>query len=669
MKQLVNDPKEGGARVVEAPEPQLLPGCVLVRTAFSAVSPGSERNASLSGLSGALRAVRERPDLLRRALRVARREGVRSAAAQARARLSSMRAPGSSSSGVVLATGDGARGSFHEGDRVACFGTGHAAHAEVACVPADHALRVPDGVALEHAAFGMLGAIALHAAHRARPEAGERMAVIGLGLIGQLTAQLLTSRGTSVAAYDLVPRRADLARSLGAALALAGSPDEQAASALAWSGGAGVDAVLVCAQTSDPAVMLSAARMCRRGARIVAVGLVPFSLPREIAYEKELDLLMSRSAGEAASLPRRVGEFLALLADGRVRVGPLIESRVPLAASPGAVGRRGDDAPVGIVIEYASRPGSAVTSVPVAPARPSARPAVAAIGAGLFARGTLLPELSRQGARMLRVVTATGPSAIDAARAHGFERAGTDVDEALGDASVDAVVIATRHDTHASLAARALRAGRHVLVEKPLAMTVAELDEVADAARSSGRVLVVGHNRRFAPLSIAARAALRDRGPVHVAIRVAAPELPSEHWLLDPRRGGGRLVGEGGHFVDLASMLSGDPGIARVERDVVDGGFALQLRFDDGSLAQILYTTRADVRIAKERVEAHAGGVTVTIDDHRRGETTTDGRSRALEGRGKGHAEEVAAFLQAAATGQAPVPLEVTLAVSRAIVT
>jgi predicted dehydrogenase len=712
VKQLLFDPKAGGAVVADVPEPQLLPGCILVRTARSVVSPGTERNATAAGVMGLARSVRDRPDLAGRAIDSMRRDGVRATLAKVRARLDDSRALGSSSSGIVLGVADDASARVRVGQRVACTGSGAAVHAEIACVPSNLVVPVPEGVSLEQAAFGTLGAIAVHAVRQARPEIGERFAVIGLGLVGQLVAQVLRASGARVAAYDLSADRVERARRLGAEIGLAGGGDEIAASALAWTDDVGVDGVLVCAQSSDDSPMVAAARACRDRARVVAVGLVPFALPREIAYDKELDLRISRSTGPGRYEPlyeehgidypighvrwteaRNVEAFLHLVGERRVDVDALIDRRLPLARAASAYGEDGSVA-IGTVIEYpeleeaGSAPGGTVPmlrrrakATGTVPARGAAsavgkipgRVGVAVIGAGAFARSTLLPALKAAGDVALeRAIAATGPSAQQAQRAFGFAHAGTDVEEALADPRVHAVVIATRHDSHGELVVRALQAGKHVFVEKPLALDDEEIDAVERAALASGATLVVGFNRRFAPMAVEARRRLEGRGPVAMSLRVRAPPLPHDHWLLDPLVGGGRLVGEGCHFVDLASFLAGDPGIEAARATSIGGsgvdapGFAAQVRYADGSVAQLLYATRADTRAAKEAHEAHAGGLTVTIDDFARGQASGDGsRKASLGSAGKGHAEELRAWIAGVRAGRAPVPLDVTLRVAR----
>jgi len=701
VKQLLFDPKAGGAVVADVPEPQLLPGCVLVRTARSVISPGTERNMTAGGVMGLAKGLRERPDLARRGYQSLKRDGVAATLAKVRARLDDSRELGYSSSGTVLELADDATARVRVGQLVACTGAGTAVHAEIACVPSNLVVPVPEGVSAEQAAFGTLGAIAIHAVRQARPEIGGRFAVIGLGLVGQLVAQVLRASGARVAAYDVKADRVERSRRLGAEIGLAGNGEEIAASALAWTGDVGVDGVIVCAQASDDEPMIAAANACRERGRVVAVGLVPFSLPREIAYAKELELRISRSTGPGRhdalyeehgidypvgiarwTQARNIEAFLHLVAERRVDVDALIDRRVPLAMAASAHAE-GSDA-IGTVIEYAAsadepsvpiraqRRGSDAVATPSRAGAAPARVGLAVIGAGAFARSTLLPALKGAGVSLERVVAATGASAQQAQRAFGFAHAGTHLDEALADPRVHAVLIATRHDSHATLVAAALRSGKHVFVEKPLALDEHDLDDIEAAARASGATLVVGFNRRFAPMAIEARRLLEGRGPVAMSLRVRAAPLPANHWLLDPFVGGGRLVGEGCHFVDLASFLAGDAEVVSARATPIGGSgtqapeFAAQVRYADGSVAQLLYATRADTRAAKEAHELHAGGLTVTIDDFARGHASGGGeRRRSLGSAGKGHVEEVRAFLAGARAGRPPVPLDVTLRVAR----
>ena len=705
MKQLFQDAKAGTIQVVDLPEPALRQGTLLVRNVCSVISPGTERLSVATARSSYLRTARARPDLVRRVLDTVRREGVLEAYRRVQAKLGEPQALGYSSAGVVLAIGEGAGDHFRVGDRVACAGAGVASHAEVISVPVHLAARVPEGVSFESAAFATLGAIALHGIRQAEPALGERVAVIGLGILGLLAVQMLRAAGVRVAAYDLAPEMVERATAFGAEVGLAGGTDDQVASALAWSDGMGVDAAIVTAASTSEAPMVAAAGMCRDRGRVVAVGFVPFGLPREVAYAKELELRISRSYGpgrydasfeeKGVDYPygyvrwtetRNLEAFLHLLAEQRVELASLVTHRTDLASAPAAydalVASQGPR-PLGMIIEY---PEPAATPAPQRPrieprsGEPAVAPAageigVAFLGAGSFARAVLLPQFSSaDGVRLRHVVTAHGLSAHDAQRKFGFDHAGTDPEAAFADPDVSLVCIATRHDMHARLVARALSAGKHVFVEKPLAIDEEGLREVeAAAGRARGRLLLVGFNRRFSPMARAVRGALVGRGPILMSCRVNAGPLPSGHWLNDPDLGGGRIIGEGCHFVDLLTALTGDARVETVEaasagrarartEDVV-----IQLTWSDGSVGQILYTAKGDPSLGKERIEAHAGGLSAVIDDFRSCILRSGGKSTTVRSGGKGHGDEVRVLLEALRRGGAqPIPLASLVDVTRA---
>lgn len=703
MKQLFQDPKAGTIQVVDIAEPALRPGTILVRNAFSVVSPGTERGTVSAARDSYLKTARARPDLVRRVLDTVKREGVLAAYRKVQAKLSEPQALGYSSAGTVIAVGPGTADHFRVGDRVACCGQNVASHAEVVCVPTNLAARVPDGVSLEDAAFSTLGAIALHGVRLAEPQLCGRYAVIGCGILGLFATQLLRAHGGRVAAFDLSDDLVARAKALGAEAGLAGSTDDQVQAALAWTEGLGVDAVIVTAASVSDAPMVAAAAMSRERGKIVAVGLVPFGLPREIAYAKELELRISRSYGpgrydagfeeKGLDYPagyvrwtetRNLEAFLHAIGDGRVSVGSLVTHRYGLDDAPAAYDMlvaKQESRPLGIVIAYsgdlAKEPSHAPARAPVS--IPAGGPVagdigVGFIGAGAFARSVLLPLFQgRSGTVLRRVATAHGLTAFDAQRKFGFKEAGTDADAVLADPDIRLVCIATRHDAHAGLVAQALRAGKHVFVEKPLALDERQLSEVESAAAASSGVLLVGFNRRFSPLAIAMRKALEGRGPIVATYRVNAGALPPGHWLNDPEVGGGRIIGEGCHFVDFLSFLTGDSVIDSVEarcagrphgpaEDVV-----IQLGFSDGSVGQILYTAKGDPTLGKERVEGHAGGSSVVLDDFRSVEIVSGGKRRKVGTGGKGHAEEISALLVAVkAGGPPPIALASLVATTRA---
>jgi polar amino acid transport system substrate-binding protein len=703
MRQLFQDPKAGTIQVVDIAPPALRPGTILVRNAFSAVSPGTERGTVSAARDSYIKTARARPDLVRRVLDTVKREGVLAAYRKVQAKLSEPQALGYSSSGTVIAVGPGTDDHFRVGDRVACCGQNVASHAEVVCVPTNLAARVPDGVALEDAAFSTLGAIALHGVRLAEPQLGGRYAVIGCGILGLFATQLLRAHGGRVAAFDLDADLVARAKSLGAEAGLAGDTDDQVQAALAWTEGLGVDAVIVTAASVSDAPMVAAAAMSRDRAKIVAVGLVPFGLPREIAYAKELELRISRSYGpgrydagfeeKGIDYPagyvrwtetRNLEAFLHAIGDGRVNVSSLVTRRYDLDDAPAAydtlVSGRGSR-PLGILIRYTDERADAPppTNAPASSKARAAGPVtgdvgVGFIGAGAFARGVLLPTfVGRAGTTLRRVATSHGLTAFDAQRKFGFKDAGTDVNQLLADPAVDLVCITTRHDAHAALVVESLRAGKHVFVEKPLALDEEQLRAVEHAAAASIGVLLVGFNRRFSPLAVSMRRALEGRGPVVATYRVNAGPLPAAHWLNDPAVGGGRIIGEACHFVDFLSFLTGDAAIESVEarcagrprgpaEDVV-----IQLGFSDGSVGQILYTAKGDPALGKERVEAHAGGTSVVLHDFRSVEIVSAGKFRKSTAGGKGHAEEIAALVAAVkAGGPSPISRASLFATTRA---
>ena len=687
MKQIFQDAKAGTVQLVDIAEPALQPGTILVRNAFSVVSPGTERNTVSAARHSYIRTARARPDLVRRLIDSIKRDGILATYRKVQSKMGEPQALGYSSAGTVIAVAPGTDDLFRVGDRVACCGQNVASHAEVVCVPTNLAVRVPDGVSLEDAAFSTLGAIALHGVRLAEPALGGRYAVIGCGILGLLATQLLKAHGGRVAAFDLQPELVLRAKALGAEAGWAGETAEQVQAALAWTDGLGVDAVVVTAASPSDAPMVAAAAMCRERAIVVAVGLVPFGLPREIAYAKELTLRISRSYGpgryDAAfeekgldypagyvrwTETRNLEAFLEALTAGRIAVAPLVTHRYDIDGASAAydmlVSGEGPR-PLGVLIRYPEGDGVTAPARATVARREGAKAAgdigVGFIGAGSFARSVLLPAFQRHaGVALRRVVTAHGLTAFDAQRKFGFASAGTDIGPVLADDAIDLVVVATRHDTHAKLVADALSAGKHVFVEKPLAIDEVQLRDVESAAERSGAILLVGFNRRFSPAAMAMRAALADRGPIIASYRVNAGPLAHGHWLNDPAVGGGRVIGEGCHFVDFLSFLTGDAAIETVEarcagrRRGPSEDVVIQLGFADGSVGQILYTAKGDPGLGKERIEAHAGGVSAVLDDFRAVEILSAGKRRKVGAGGKGHADEIRALLAAVKAGGPP---------------
>ena len=700
MKQVIQNPKSGALELLDVPAPALLDGQVLVRNAFSVVSPGTDKMALDFARKSLLGKARSRPDLVRQVTRKLRQEGPLPTYRAVMNRLDAPQPLGYSCAGVVLEVGAGVA-RFRPGDRVACAGAGYASHAELVAVPENLVVAVPDAVPLEKAAFATLGAIALQGLRIGGPDLGEVVAVVGLGLIGQLAVQLLRANGCRVAGLDLDATRAKQALDQGAAWA--GAPGE---AATAWceaaTEGHGVDLALVAAASDSSAPIQLAAELCRHRGRVVIVGATAMELDRRTFYEKELELRMSMSYGpgrydrryEELGLDyprpfvrwtenRNLEAFLALADSGAVDPGRLDTETVPFDACVRAYDElaRGERRSLAIVFRY---PEAASTArvIPVARAAAAVPPASAAdgapgvafLGAGNYAKAVLLPALAGAGAlRRRTLVAATGASAQHTAARFEFDDCGTDPEAVLADPSVRLVFVATRHDSHAALAERALRAGKAVWLEKPVGLSPEEVDRVVAAARETGGFLAVGYNRRFSPHARAVRNAFAGRsGPLALHYTVAAGPVPGDTWITDPVAGGGRIVGEACHFVDLCTFLVGAPPVRvfaqALGRDPeLDDSLVAQLRFADGSSATLHYLASASGELPKERFEVSGAGRTALCDNFRHTRILGGGKGLRTVNQDKGQATAVREVLAAVREGRpSPFGLEEIGAVSRA---
>jgi polar amino acid transport system substrate-binding protein len=658
---------------------------VLVANRCSVVSAGTERSKVELGEKSLIRKAQARPDLVRKLVDRARTEGIRPALSAARERLDALAPLGYSSAGVVYRVGAGVEG-LMPGDRVACGGSGFANHAEVVAVPKNLVARIPDDVTFESAAYTTVGAIALHGVRRADTQVGEQIGVIGLGLVGQLSVRILAAAGCRAIGVDPDAQTLELAKR-GGALSFARNHAGLVEAVLAATRGLGLDAVLVCAASHSADPIQLAAELARERGRVVVVGDVPVEADRALMYEKELELKLSRSYGpgrydrdyeeRGRDLPpayvrwteqRNMQAFLDLVAGGKVDPSELTTDRFPVDHAAEAYTRLTSGLkgrPFGIVLEYAyeERNVSAPAAAVIRPRRARAV-RIGLIGAGSFARGTLIPALKDEGATLAAVATERGLTAADVASRFGFERtAKTDAD-IIADESIDAVVIATRHHNHATVTAAALAAGKAVFVEKPLALRAEELADV-QAAIKPDSLLMVGFNRRFARHVVKLKEELERVTASVLLARVNAGPLPDDHWLHDPEEGGGRLLGEGCHFVDLLAHLAGSRPISAYAVAVPNPARGLELsddiaatfRFESGALGSLLYTGTGDPRLPKERLEAFGGGLAAVLDDFRRLELYRAGKRSVEKGRqDKGHRAEVAFFLSAV-RGEAEGPL------------
>ena len=708
MKQVLQNLSTGETGFEEVPCPAVRPGHLLVRTTTSLVSPGTERLLVEFGKANLLEKARQQPDKVRLALDKIRTDGLLPTIESIRNKLDQPLAMGYCNVGVVMAVGAEVP-DFSVGDRVASNGK----HAEAVCVPKNLCAGIPEGVSDEAAAFTVVGAIALQGIRLAQPTLGETVVVIGLGLIGLLAVQLLRAQGCRVVGVDLDATRLSLARNLGAQPVDLSRAEDPVAAAMAFTRGRGVDAVLVTAATRSSEPLHQAAEMCRKRGRIVLVGVAGLELSRSDFYEKELSFQVSCSYGPGRydaqyeegghdypfglvrwTEQRNFEAVLDMLADGRLDVASLISHRLPVHQAAKAYELiSGGTNSLGILLQYpdeAEKSTSVLRSATVRIARPSApasRPrdavVIGVIGSGNYATRVLIPALADTRAVLKSVASQMGVTATHAAKKHGFEWSTTDGDALLHDPEINAIVVATRHDSHARYVCAALRSGKHVFVEKPLAIRRAQLDDIeaaaADAfARSDAPVLTVGFNRRFAPHVRKINGLLAAvKEPKSFVMTVNAGPVPSAHWIQDPLVGGGRIVGEGCHFIDLLRFLAGAPirsvhamslgktgGAARA-RDVA----TFTMSFADGSLGTVHYLANGHKSFPKERLEIFCGGRILQLDNFRRlkGFGWPGFTSMNLWRQDKGNRACVAAFVDAIRNGgPSPIPFEELVEVTRA---
>jgi polar amino acid transport system substrate-binding protein len=685
MKQVLLDTK-GNLRVREVPAPIVRPGWVLVRTAFSLISSGTETAAIRHQSSPLIARVAAKPALAGDLAKKALKEGVGSTFDSLQERLTRTHPIGYSLSGVVEEIGDGVEG-LSPGDLVVCSGAEFAHHAEIVSVPRPMVVPVPASVDAKSAAFAPVAAVAMQAVRRSGAGLGETVAVIGLGLVGMLTCQLLRRAGCTVIGMDLNTSRATASLASGASVSVSDARAAQEA-VISATAGLGADAVVICAATASDEPINLAAALCRERGRVVVVGDVGLGANREDFYRKELDLVMSRSLGPGRYDPayevagvdyppayvrwteqRNVAACLALMADGELVSGPLNAAEMALDDAPAAYARLNeDDQTTAVLLKHGNggTSGEALKRTDRRIEMPSAVPlkpgtiGAAVIGSGEFARAVVLPALSKSRDFDLRgVASLHGHTATHAAERFGAAYATTDPAQMLTDDSVAALWITTTHESHADLATAALEAGKHVFLQKPIALTLQDTQKVVRAA-TGDRMLMVGFNRRFAPASgVVAKHVRAASGQKQISYRVRGDALPDGHWLDDPERGGGRLLGEGVHFLDwMAWLLQAEPASVHATGSEAPGGTVQVLtEFADGSLGTLVYTTSGATGTPKERIEVLADGLTVVVNDFE-SVTLISGTSRAktIRASGKGHAEQLAAFASALHTGNRAAP-------------
>jgi len=701
MKQVLQNRKTGRPFVGEVPVPALQRGRVLVRTVASLISAGTERAAVELVSKGLVQEARQRPDLVKAVVAKVKNEGLLNTFASVRDKLAASQALGYSAAGIVAAVGDDVS-EFQIGDRVACAGVGFASHAEVLSVPKNLCVHLPDGVSFESGAYGTLGAIALQGVRLAEPTLGESVVVIGLGLVGQLTVQLLKANGCRVFGLDLDQTRVALALELGADKASVSS-ETSAKEIETWTRGHGADAVLITAATDSNEPVELAARVSRLKGRVIVVGMTGMNIPRPPFFSRELRLVVSMSYGPGRYDPeyeerghdyplpyvrwtekRNIESFLELIGEQRINVERLTTHRFPIAEADRAyqlISGELREPNLGVVLNYdpEAEVGRRISLGAATPVRKSVQSiVVGVIGAGGYVPAMLLPHFKTEGVEFRSIATASGISAHDVGKRFGFAYAVSSAEEVLDDASVNLIVIGTRHDLHAELARKALERNKHVFVEKPLALDDEQLDAVLEAAGSSSARLMVGFNRRFSPLAQRAKEFFNGLDtPLSMLYRVNAGRIPKEHWTQIAEEGGGRIVGEVCHFIDLMQFLAGAPpvsvfaeSISAKSSKIVDADSVfITLRFADGSNGAVAYVSEGDKGLAKERLEVFGGGRVFVLDDFRRATLYKDGREEqvALKAQDKGQQAQVREVCATVLSGSdGPIKLDELIATTRA---
>jgi predicted dehydrogenase/threonine dehydrogenase-like Zn-dependent dehydrogenase len=700
VKQVLQELATGRTVLAEVPAPAAPAHGLSIATRCSLISAGTERMLVEFGRAGWLDKMRQQPAKVQQVLDKIRTDGLMPTLEAVRSKLDQPLPLGYCNVGVVVAAGKSVTG-FTAGDRVVSNGP----HAEYVAVARNLCARIPDGVADEAAAFTVVGAIGLQGIRLAAPTLGERFVVTGLGLIGLITVQLLLANGCRVLGIDPDPNKTALARRYGASTVELSAGEDPVAAAQTFSGGRGVDGVLITAATRSNEPVQQAARMCRKRGRVVLVGVAGLELERADFYEKEISFQVSCSYGpgrydpqyeeKGADYPygfvrwteqRNFEAVLDMMAAGRLDVSSLITHRFAFNEAPKAYDLlvQGKDPYLGILLEYprSELPPSRTVHLSALPASASATaPVVGVIGAGNYAGRVLIPAFARTNAQLLMIASATGVTAAHHASTRGFAEATTDAASVLSDPRVNTVVIATRHDSHASLAAEAIAQGKHVFVEKPLAITAEQIDSVEARwlAAPAGRkpLVMVGFNRRFAPHVVRMKSLLSAvPGQKTFIVTVNAGAVPQEHWTQDLRVGGGRIIGEACHFIDLMRFLCGHP-IARWtiasergpgDRGVKDDRSTMTFGFADGSIGTLHYFANGHSSFPKERIEVFCGGRILQLDNFRRlrGYGWKGFDSLNLWRQDKGQRACVQAFVSAIGKGAvAPIPFEEIIEVAR----
>jgi predicted dehydrogenase len=694
MKAVMQNFKTGKLSLTDVPPPKLIPSGVLVHNAASMISAGTEKAIIELAKMNPLEKARARPDLVKKVLAKAGQEGLIGTAQIVMNLVSTPLPLGYSCAGIVKEVGSEIA-DLKPGDRVACAGLGYANHAEAVFVPRNLTVPIPDGVDFDDASSVTIGAIAMQGIRQAKLEVGESVVVLGLGLIGQLAAQICTASGCRVFGIDLDPSKVELAKELGMHDGQALDGDDMITAVMDFTKGRGADAIIITAATKSSKPVELSADLARDRARVVAVGDVGTHIPRRPYYEKEIDFFLSRSYGpgrydvayeeKGHDYPigyvrwtenRNMESFLELIGEGKIKVKPLVTHHFTIDDAEQAFKMLTDKKPepyLGIVLRYDSdkeQPAGVILKDRARPAgKVEGKARIGIIGAGQFCQGVLLPKLAKVGgAEIAGVATGSGLTARSVADKYKCDLCTSDYHEILGRDDINAVLIATRHNLHAPIVIEALEAGKHVFVEKPLAMNEEELGRIVEAFEKAQVTVLTGFNRRFSPLA-AKLGKTMGGGPLVMNYRINAGFIAPDFWHQDPEIGGGRIVGEVCHFIDVMQFLAGSNPV-EVYAMALSGdnnlqadpdNLNIQIRFASGSIGTITYVANGDPGFPKERLTVFGGGRAALIDNWRNLEIRSGGKrsgKKAIMMAAKGHAEEMAAFVKGIRDGRSPITFE-----------
>jgi predicted dehydrogenase/threonine dehydrogenase-like Zn-dependent dehydrogenase len=709
MKQLLQHIKNGQTVIEEIPVPTPREGQALVKVSASLVSAGTERMVVEFAEKSYLGKARSRPDLVKQTLDKAKREGIMPTVQAVFNRLDQPMALGYSSAGTIVALGKNMQG-FKVGQRVACAGGGYASHAEYNVVPRNLLTPLPKNVDFESAAFTTLGAIALHGFRLAEPQLGENVAVIGLGLLGLMTIQFAAAAGCNALGIDLDPKRIKLAEGLG--LKAVTRPRAESASQ-AFTANRGFDSVIICADTSSNDPVELAGVIARDRAKVVATGAVGLNFPRKIYYEKEISFINSRSYGPGRydsnyeengndypigyirwTEGRNFQAVVEMMASRKLKVESLISHRFPIEEGVKAyeviTGKRKEPF-LGVLLTYSEKEEAKSKKVefPSIVRGQSSIVKLGVLGAGLYANATLLPVLkNNKDFELVGIASSGGLHAQHSGKKFGFQYATSSDDEIINDPKINTVAILTRHDSHADLVVKALKAGKHVFVEKPLAINEQGLKKVTQILTEDRRpkteknsqqstvrgLLTVGFNRRFSPLAQQLKSSIVNRqSSMYLHYRVNAGYIPLNHWTQDPALGGGRIIGEACHFIDLITFLVGAAPVSVTAHALPNAGkyrednVSMTFTFPDGSIGVVDYLANGDKSVPKERLETFCEGMIATLDDYVSLTTVKDGKKTVQSGaQDKGWKAEMTAFAESIRSGgEAPIPYDQLIGVTK----